>query len=170
MVSGLRPWSLVTWSPWLLDHWVYRVIGLGSLHGYGLYWVMGSGLSMAMVSIGSWARVKPLTQGRAQGQITSPWSEPSQQPRVKPTDQGLGSSPGSSPQTRAKPNYPGYGSGSWVKPLTHGRAQTPRVKTRVMGQAQAPGSKVRGLGSRVSMVSDPAPFTMRAHLGFWLWR
>jgi len=120
MVSGLRPWSLVTWSPWLLDHWVYRVIGLGSLHGYGLYWVMGSGLSMAMVSIGSWARVKPLTQGRAQGQITSPWSEPSQQPRVKPTDQGLGSSPGSSPQTRAKPNYPGYGSGSWVKPLTHG--------------------------------------------------
>ena len=36
-----------------------------------------------------------------------------------------------------------------------------------------PGSRVSGLwdlGSRVSMVSDPAPVTIRAHLGFWLWR
>jgi hypothetical protein len=81
-VSGLgSPWSRV----FAHGHWS---------HGHPGFWITGSigslvsGLSMAMVSIGSWARVKPTAQGRAQGQTISPWSKPSQQPRVKTTNQG----------------------------------------------------------------------------------
>ncbi len=60
-VSGLgSPWSRV----FAHGHWSY---------GHPGFWVTGSigslvsGLSMAMISIGSWARVKPTTQGSSPG-------------------------------------------------------------------------------------------------------
>jgi hypothetical protein len=122
-VSGLHDLGS---SPMVTGHMVTLAFGSLGLSGH---WSRVS--PWYRVSIGSWARVKPLTRAKPRGKSLA-------------HGQSQTNSPGSNPQTRVT-----------------GRAQ---------GQTISPGSNVRGLGSRVSMVSRPSTFTMRAHLGFWLWR
>jgi hypothetical protein len=182
MVSGLRPWSLVTWSPWLLDHWVYRVIGLGSLHGIGSLLGHGLGSSQQPRVMGqtqdhrSSIRIKPRVKHHGQ----APWSRV--EPRVKPLAKGQSQTyrPGSSPSTRVtrvtrvtkhqghqghqtpgSPDHPPPSPGPRVKPLAQGRAQgqatspwsEPSQQTR--SKPKRPGSRVMVTGQTISPGLSP---------------
>jgi hypothetical protein len=126
--------------------------------------VTGHMVTMAFGSLGlsgHWSRVSPWLWSLLGHGLGS-----SQQPMVKPRVKSLShgqsqaNSPGSRPQTRAKPKHPGHGSnhspmvepkrpgsrpGLWVKPkhpgLSPGSSPQTRVTGRAQGQAQAPGSR-----------------------------
>jgi hypothetical protein len=159
-----------------LGSWIYGISGFGSpwsrvsgLHGLGSSpMVTGHMVTLAFGSLGlsgHWSRVS-LWLWSLLGHGLGSNQQPRVEPRVKPLAHGQSqaNSPGSRPQTRAKPNYPGHGSGSWVKPPTQGLSPgsnpSTRVKTIDQGHGSSPGSnhyaRVKGTGLGSSPGSSPS--------------
>ena len=111
--------------------------------------VTGHMVTLAFGSLGlsgHWSRVSPWLWSLLGHGLGS-----NQQPRVEPRVKSLAhgqsqaNSPGSRPQTRAKPKHPGHGSNHspMVEPKRPGSRPGLWVKPKHQGQAHRPGSRVK---------------------------